>query len=50
MNNRVDVSDLGVGTRIRVGDNDLATIKYIGEVSIIPFIWIPFYFNLLCDA
>lgn len=35
MNNRVDVSDLEVGARIRVGDNDLATIKYIGEVSII---------------
>lgn len=35
MNNRVDVSDLEVGARIRVGDNDLATIKYIGEVNII---------------
>lgn len=35
MNNRVDVSDLEVGSRIRVGDNDLATVKYIGEVSIL---------------
>lgn len=34
MSNRVDVSDLEVGARIRYGDNDLATIKYIGEVSI----------------
>lgn len=34
MNNRIDVSDLEVGARIRVGDNDLATIKYIGEVII----------------
>ncbi|XP_031640761.1 tubulin-specific chaperone E [Contarinia nasturtii] len=33
MNNRVDVSDLEVGARIRVGDNDLATIKYIGKVD-----------------
>lgn len=33
MSNRVDVSDLEVGARIRYGDNDLATIKYIGEVS-----------------
>lgn len=32
MSNRVDVSDLSVGARIRYGDNDLATIKYIGEV------------------
>lgn len=35
MNNRVDVSDLAISYRIRVGDNDLATIKYIGEVSFI---------------
>lgn len=34
MNNRIDISDLEVGARIRVGDNDLATIKYIGEVII----------------
>lgn len=33
MTNRVDVSDLEVGARIHVGDNDLATIKYIGEVN-----------------
>lgn len=33
MNNRVDVSDLAESARIRVGENDLATIKYIGEVS-----------------
>lgn len=34
MSNRVDISDLEVGARIRVGENDLATIKYIGEVSL----------------
>lgn len=33
MNHRVDVDDLEINARIRVGDNDLATIKYIGEVS-----------------
>lgn len=33
MNNRVDVSDLEINSRIRVGDNDLATVKYVGEVS-----------------
>lgn len=37
MSNRIDVSDLEVGARIRVGDNDLATIKYIGEVNIFFF-------------
>lgn len=38
MNNRVDVSDIDVGARIRVGDNDLATVKYIGDVSEIQFL------------
>lgn len=33
MNHRVDVDDLDIGARIRVGEDDLATIKYIGEVS-----------------
>lgn len=34
MNDRVDISDIKVGSRIRVGDSDIATVKYIGEVSI----------------
>lgn len=34
MNDRVDISDIKVGSRIRVGDNDIATVKYIGEVRI----------------
>lgn len=33
MNDRVDISDIEVGSRIRVGDSDIASVKYIGEVS-----------------
>lgn len=32
MNTRVDVNDLEVNSRIRVGDSDVGTVKYIGEV------------------
>lgn len=33
MNDRVDISDIDVGSRIRVGDSDIASVLYIGEVS-----------------
>lgn len=32
MNTRVDVNDLEINSRIRVGDSDVSTVKYIGEV------------------
>lgn len=48
MNNRIDVSDLDVGTRIRVGENDLATIKYIGEVRLTVTIYPSIYPTFCC--
>lgn len=39
MNMRVDVNDLEINSRIRVGDSDVGTVKYIGEVRIIQF-WV----------
>lgn len=32
MNNRIDLDDLEIDGRIRIDNNDLATIKFIGEV------------------
>lgn len=40
MNHRVNVDDLDIGARIRVGDDDLATIRYIGEIPNHPGIWV----------
>lgn len=34
MNTRVDVNDLEINARIRVGESDVGTVKYIGEVII----------------
>lgn len=35
MTNRVDVSDLEINCRIRVAEDELATVKYLGEVSLL---------------